>query len=75
MTGRMIPAAMVISATVPLLVLRRRGHVAGPAALALFSLVTLVSLMLLPLAAACLAQSLLSGDRATSTAVVDRYGA
>jgi hypothetical protein len=35
MTGWMIPAAMVISATVPLLVLRRRGHVAGPAVLAL----------------------------------------
>jgi Zn-dependent protease with chaperone function len=75
MTGWLIPAAMVISATVPLLVLRRRGHVAGPAVLASFSLVTLVSLMLLPLAAAaCLAQSLPSGDRAAMVVVLATMG-
>ncbi len=71
MTGWLIPAAMVTSATVPLLILRRRGHVAGPAVLASFSLVTLVSLMLLPLAAAaCLAQSVLSGDRAAVVVIL-----
>jgi hypothetical protein len=71
MTRWLIPAAMVTSATVPLLILRRRGHVAGPAVLASFSLVTLVSLMLLPLAAAaCLAQSLLSGDRAAVVVIL-----
>jgi hypothetical protein len=75
MTGWLIPAAMVILATVPLLVLQRRGHVAGPAVLATFSLVTLVSLMLLPLAAAaCLARSLLSGDRAAMVLVPATVG-
>jgi Zn-dependent protease with chaperone function len=75
MTAWMILAATVGSVAVASLVLRRRGQVAGPAVLASFSLVTLVSLMLLPLAAvACLAQDLSGGDRAAVPVAVAAIG-